>query len=123
MLETHPKVTQPPCYVYHFRYLCDERGGSTAATLTAELRSQGVPAVFGGCRPVYRSPEFGWNDPRVERADDYSRISCPIAEAAADELIAIPHPFFMARRSVIVKAAGAVVAATRRLRGERDDRI
>ncbi len=113
LLETHPKVTQPPCYGYYFRYLCDEPGA--AATVVTELRSLGVPAVFDMYRPVYRSPEFGWNDPWIERVYDYTRVSCPIAEkAATDELIWIPHPFFMARRRVIVKAAHTVVAVTGR---------
>ncbi len=119
LLETHPKVTQPPCYQYLFRYLGDAPGGSAAATLATELRGHGVPAVFGMNRPVYRSPEFGWNDPRAGLAQDYSRVSCPIAErAATHELIGIPHPFFRARRRLIVKAARAVVAVTRRLQSE-----
>src|ERR1051326_7609980 len=96
LLETHPKVTQPPCYGVYFRYPNDERK-KRAATLAAELSDHGVPAAFDMYRPVYRSPEFGWNDPRSGYVD-YSRVSCPVAEKAADELIWIPHRFFMAPR-------------------------
>lgn len=115
VLRLHPKVTAPGGYGYYFRYLSRRSAGVPIQRFVSDLNDEGVPAQYGRDRPVYWSPDFGWRDASVEV--DYTSTSCPVAERAArEELVWIPHPFFLGKAKHIVRAARIVAKLVERYR-------
>ena len=89
-LRQDERVTQPSGYGFYFKY----RGDASRDRFVAALRAEGVPCHGAFYGPVYKDSLFAWRDSPVDV--DYSEVSCPVAERAADEeSVWLSHELFL----------------------------
>ena len=71
------------------------------------LYREGIKLYGAFYTPVYSAPLFAWRDAPIEC--DYSRVSCPVAERAAEkEMIWLPHEVFLGSREDIDDICDAI---------------
>jgi dTDP-4-amino-4,6-dideoxygalactose transaminase len=127
-LEVDSRVTRRAGYQFLFRFDRGAFAGKSKGAILAALRAEGIPA-YEGYVPLNRawgSGEFTWGEHLFAfqsfarhwydagvRLPDYAGVRCPVAEAAAEESIWLPHGIFLGPESDLDSVAEAVAKVQR----------
>jgi 3-amino-5-hydroxybenzoate synthase len=108
-----PRVTRNPHYMYMFRYEAAAFDGLPRQQFVDMLIAEGIPAFIAYLAihrtPVFRDRAFGprWraDDPLLP---DYSRVSCPVAEAISDHVVWLHHRVLLGDEADLVELVDAI---------------
>lgn len=99
-LREDPRATRRSYHLYGMRVLAEEFGASRDRFVEA-IRAEGIPAGPGYPHPLYRNPLFQRKGdgptycpvscPYYGREMDYTKVLCPNAERACQEVVWLPQ--------------------------------
>ena len=131
LLAPSPQMTRRSHHMYVFR-LDEFALGLSRDRFLEALNAEGVPAIAGWYRPLYRNgvflrahvgPRHGIRAPLTERGVDYTNVTCPVCEHVCSDAVWIPQEVLLAEEAHIVQLANAIekvvsLAGTLRPSGE-----